>query len=390
MVRAFVNARVLLPGGIANDCAVLVEDGIVDIVAMSDPRLAGLQRRDLHGDLLAPGFIDCQVNGGGGALFNASPTVETIARIGAAHARFGTTGFLPTLISDDADVMRAAIAAVERAIMIGVPGVLGIHLEGPYLAPDRRGIHNAAKFRIPQSADIELAASLRHGRTLMTLAPERAGDEAIRALVAQGVIVAAGHSAADYATMRSALNAGVRGFTHLFNAMTQLHGRDPGVVGTALDDAGSWCGLIVDGWHLHPAALRVALAAKARGRLFLVTDAMPPVGSSDETFELNGETITCRDGRCVNSNGTLAGSALDMAAAVRNTIDQGAVDVAEALRMASTYPADFLGLEATHGRIAPGCRADLVVLDDELNVRETWIGGELVWCENGRASSAPA
>ena len=379
MAVALVNARVLLADAITTGHAVLVEGSrIVDIVA-DDAVPARAETRDLRGALLAPGFIDCQVNGGGGVLFNDAPTAATITRIGAAHARFGTTGFLPTLISDDAQVMRHAIAAVAEAIAAGVAGVLGIHLEGPWLAPDRRGIHDAAKFVSPQRDDIDLASSLRGGTTLITLAPECAGAGAIGELSRRGVIVAAGHTAADYTTMRAALAAGVRGFTHLFNAMTPLQSREPGVVGAALEDAQSWCGLIVDGFHVHPAALRIALAAKPRGKLFLVSDAMPPVGAATDRFELNGETITCRDGRCVNANGTLAGSALDMAAAVRNTIDQAGVNEAEALRMASEYPADFLGLGATHGRIAPGCAADFVVLDDALQVRETWIGGECVF-----------
>ena len=382
MVLAFVNARVLLRQGFAERRALLVDDGrIVAVTGESDPQLANVARIDLGGAILAPGFIDCQVNGGGGALFNDAPSIETVARIGSAHARFGTTGFLPTLISDEAAVMRAAIAAVEQAIAANVPGVLGIHLEGPFLAPERRGIHNAEKFVVPTPDDLALAASLKGARTLVTLAPERAGVAAIRELAARGVVVALGHTAADYETARAALAAGARGFTHLFNAMTPLQSREPGVVGAALEDAASWCGLIVDGFHLHPAAVRIALAAKPRGKLFLVTDAMPPVGSSATTFELNGETITCRDGRCVNARGTLAGSALDMAGAVRNTVAQAGLEVAEALRMASTYPADFLGL-ADHGRIAAGCVADLVVLDDRLHVRETWIGGKRVFVES--------
>ena len=380
MAKAFVNARVLAGDRFLTGHAVLVDGGRISaVVEATDRRVRGADVRDLRGASLVPGFIDCQVNGGGGVLFNDAPNVDTIRRIGTAHATFGTTGFLPTLISDDVEVMRAAIQSVDEAISAGAPGVLGIHLEGPYLAPDRRGIHNAAKFHIPQSSDIELVSSLRHGRTLITLAPERVPEEAIRALVARGVIVAGGHTAADYATTRRALDAGMRGFTHLFNAMTPLQSREPGVVGAALEDPASWCGLIVDGYHLHPAALRIALAAKEQSKLFLVTDAMPPVGSTDDTFELNGETITCRDGRCVNAQGTLAGSSLDMAAAVRNTIEQGGVAPEEALRMASAYPADFLGLGATHGRIAPGCAADFVVLDDTLRVRETWIGGERVY-----------
>jgi N-acetylglucosamine-6-phosphate deacetylase len=380
MTAALVNARVLTPTGVEGGHAVLIDgDRIIAVVAQGDPRLSRVPTHDLGGDLLAPGFIDLQVNGGGGVLFNDAPDTDTIRCIGAAHARFGTTGFLPTLISDDTTVMRAAIAAVDAAITGAIPGVLGIHLEGPYLAPDRRGIHDVAKFLRPQDADIELASSLRHGKTLITLAPERVGDATIRELSRRGVIVAAGHTAADYDGMRKALESGVRGFTHLFNAMTPLQSREPGVVGAALEDPDSWCGVIVDGFHVHPAVLRIALAAKPRGKVFLVTDAMPPVGSGSETFQLNGETITCRDGRCVNAQGTLAGSALDMAAAVRNTLAQSRVDLPEALRMASTYPADFLGLGATHGRIAPDYRADFVVLDEALSVRQTWIGGTPVY-----------
>jgi N-acetylglucosamine-6-phosphate deacetylase len=377
---AFVNARMLTPSGLQSDCAVLVDDErIVAVVADDDARVQRAQVHDLGGALLAPGFIDCQLNGGGGVLFNDAPDVDALRRIGAAHAQFGTTGFLPTLISDRPSVMCAAIEAVDQAIASGIPGVLGIHLEGPYLAPDRRGIHDATMFVRPQADDIERASSLRNGKTLITLAPECVGGAAIRQLIARGVIVAAGHTAADYATMRRALDAGVSGFTHLFNAMTPLQSREPGVVGAALEDAASWCGIIVDGFHLHPAALRIALAAKPRGKVFLVTDAMPAVGSDQDTFQLNGETITCRDGRCVNAHDTLAGSALDMASAVRNTIDQTGIAADEALHMAATYPADFLGLSATHGRIAAGCRADFVVLDESMKVRQTWIGGRCVY-----------
>jgi N-acetylglucosamine-6-phosphate deacetylase len=209
------------------------------------------------------------------------------------------------------------------------------------------------------------------------VAPECVAPDAIRNLVAAGVIVAAGHTNADYATVRAALDAGVRGFTHLFNAMSPLTSRAPGVVGAALDDANSWCGVIVDGHHVDPASLRIALRAKPRGKLFLVTDAMPPVGASDPAYVLNGETITARNGICQTASGTLAGSALSMIDAVRNTVEMLGVPLEEAARMASTYPADFLGLGATQGRIEAGFRADFTVIDRDLRVTETWIGGAL-------------
>jgi len=271
--------------------------------------------------------------------------------------------------------MRAAVAAVRQAIAEGVPGILGIHLEGPYIAPERKGTHDAGKFRVPDAAEIEMATALDNGVTLITLAPERVPADTIRAMVARGAKVAAGHTAANYAQARAGLDAGITGFTHLYNAMTPLQGREPGVVGAALEDPHSWCGVIVDGVHVHPASLRVALAAKPRGKILLVTDAMPMVGSDDPSFDLYGETIVAKDGVVRNAAGALAGSALDMASAVRNTVGLLGLPLEEAARMASTYPARFLGIDDRRGRIAPGCVADLVLLDGALQVRETWIGG---------------
>ena len=376
MATHLVNARVLAGEDFIEGLTVRIEGETIAAVApatrLHDPEAI---EHDLAGAWLVPGFIDCQVNGGGGALFNNTPDVATLQRIGAAHRRFGTTAFLPTLISDSAPTMRAAIAAVDAAIEQRVPGVLGIHLEGPYLAPARHGTHDATQFRVPDADEIELATSLRRGTTLITLAPERLPEATLHALQARGAILSAGHTAATYEQMRAALDAGVRGVTHLYNAMTPLQGREPGAVGAALEDRDSWCGVIVDGHHVHAASLRVALAAKPRGKVFLVTDAMPPVGADDPAFVLYGETITARDGICRNSAGALAGSALDMATAVRNAVAQLRVSLAEAARMASTYPAQFLGIGHTHGRIAAGCRADFVVLDGALQVRQTWIGG---------------
>ena len=372
---ALTNANVLTDDGFRPDLAVLVEDGKVVALLPESGLPAGVTRRDLGGGHLLPGYIDVQVNGGGGVLFNNAPTVEALRSIVAGHRRFGSTGLMPTLISDDVEIMRLAVAAVRQAIAEGVPGVLGIHLEGPYIAPERKGTHNADKFRVPDAAEIEMATSLDNGVTLVTLAPEQVPADTIRAMVARGAKVAAGHTAASYEQARAGLDAGISGFTHLYNAMTPLQGREPGVVGAALEDPHSWCGVIVDGVHVHPASLRVALAAKPRGKILLVTDAMPMVGADAPSFELYGETITAIDGVVRNAAGSLAGSALDMASAVRNTVQMLGLPLEEAARMASTYPAQFLGIDDYRGRIAPGCAADLVLLDDALQVRETWIGG---------------
>jgi N-acetylglucosamine-6-phosphate deacetylase len=373
---ALVNARVLLDDGVADDRAVVIDGArIAAVVARDDPSLRGVAARDLGGALLLPGFVDVQVNGGGGVLFNAAPTVETIATVGRAHRRFGTCGFLPTLISDDLSVVERAIDAVRDAIAARVPGVLGIHIEGPFLSAARKGAHDAAKFRDLTSRFVALLAKLDNGRTLVTLAPERATPETIAELAAAGVVISAGHTDASCGEIQDALRAGVTGFTHLFNAMRPLGSREPGVVGAALDDPDSWCGIIVDGAHVHPVVLRIALRSKRRDRFMLVTDAMPPVGAAGASFELQGRTIRVENGTCVDEHGTLTGSALDMASAVRNTTRTLGVPLADAVRMASTYPAEFLGLGAEIGRIAAGYRANLVAADDELVVRETWIDG---------------
>ena len=372
---ALCNARVLTPDGFVEGLAVLMQDGrIADLVA-DDAIPSEAARHDVHGATLLPGFIDAQVNGGGGALFNNDTSVEAIRTIAQAHRRFGTTGLLPTLISDDAEVMARAIAATREAIAQGVPGVLGIHLEGPYIAPARKGTHDATKFRVPGADEVAMATSLDNGVTLLTLAPEQVQADTIRTMVARGAIVFAGHTAGTYEQIRAGIEAGVSGFTHLYNAMSPLQGREPGAVGAALEDDDCWCGVIVDGVHVHPASLRVALAAKPRGKVFLVTDAMPMVGADDPSFDLYGETITAVDGVVRNAAGALAGSALDMASAVRNSVHLLGLPLEEACRMAAQYPAEFFGIGGERGRIAPGYRADLVLLDGELRVQSSWIGG---------------
>ncbi|WWW35468.1 N-acetylglucosamine-6-phosphate deacetylase [Stenotrophomonas rhizophila] len=372
------NARILAGDEFRDDLAVVIEDGrITALVSDAAPQLGSADEQvDLGGGWLLPGFIDAQVNGGGGVLFNNTPDVDSLRTLAAAHRRFGTTGLLPTLISDDVQVMRRAIDATRAAIAQGVPGVLGIHLEGPYIAPARKGTHDANKFRVPDADEIAMAASLDNGVTLLTLAPERVPLESIRALVERGVIVAAGHTAASYEEARAGLDAGIRGFTHLYNAMSPLTGREPGAVGAALEDRDSWIGIIADGVHVHPASLRVALAAKPRGKVMLVTDAMPPVGADSPSYELYGEVITAVDGVVRNAAGSLAGSALDMATAVRNAVHLLGLPLDEAARMASRYPAQFLNLDDRPGEIAEGYQADLVLLDDALQVRATWIAGE--------------
>jgi N-acetylglucosamine-6-phosphate deacetylase len=282
-MTALVGARILTPLGWLDYAALLIGDErIIDAVPMT-ALPSDVTVETVTGGMLMPGFIDTQVNGGGGVLFNDAPTVETLATMAAAHRRFGTTALLPTLISDDLDKVGAAIAAVDAAIEAGVPGIIGIHLEGPFLNAGKKGIHDAGKFRVLDAAAIELLSSLKHGKTLVTLAPELAPEGAIQSLTDRGVIVAAGHTLATFADIERAQQEGLRGVTHLFNAMSPMEGRNPGVVGAALS-SDLYAGIIVDGHHVHPASLRAAYAAKGADRLMLVTDAMSTVG---------GMTISC-------------------------------------------------------------------------------------------------
>jgi N-acetylglucosamine-6-phosphate deacetylase len=378
MITALTNGRVLTDRGVVERRTVLIENGRIRGIVESDAIPAGAQTRDLANGLLLPGFIDTQVNGGGGVLFGDTPTVDALREIGAAHARFGTAGFLPTLISGDFSLIRAAIAAVEAAIETGVPGVLGIHIEGPFLNEARKGIHDASKFRKLDDEAFALLTSVRRGKTMVTLAPEETTPETIAALAKAGVIVSAGHTDATYAQIHAALGHGLTGFTHLFNAMSPLRAREPGTVGAALDDAESYCGIIVDGKHVDPATLRIALRCKRADRIMLVTDAMPSVGAVNKRFALQGRMITVKDGVCVAPDGTLAGSDLDMASAVRNAMTMLGLDLNTAVSMAARNPAAFLGLSGDVGALREGLRANLVCVDDAMSVRETWIDGRRI------------
>lgn len=368
--------RVLTPDGFRSGVSVELRSGRIAALAADVQLPPQSEVMRLAGDLV-PGFIDLQVNGGGGLLFNDVPTVEGVAAIAAAHRNFGTTGLLPTLISAEPDTIARAIRAVDDAIVQGVPGVLGIHIEGPYINPQRRGIHAQRQLRTLDEAAIELLCSARRGRTLVTLAPELAPPGTISTLRGRGVVVAAGHTAANHAQLLTAMQEGLDGFTHLYNAMSPLGSREPGAVGAALDHTQCWCSVIVDGYHVHPASLRIAFAAKGESGLILVTDAMPPVGTGLAEFQLQGERITVDSGHCIGADGTLAGAMLDMATAVRNAERMFGIGLDAAVRMASANPARALGLDGELGCIAVGCEANLVLLDSTGRVQRTWIRGTM-------------
>ena len=372
---ALCGALIFTGDSILVDHALLLRDdriaGLAPLASL--PRDARMQ--DVEG-LLAPGFLDIQVNGGGGVLFNDTPTEQAAAEIARAHARHGCTAILPTFITGTADGMAQALAAVRAALQAGTPGVAGLHLEGPFLSRARIGAHDPSLVRPMGEDDLRLLLESGIEHLLLTVAPETVHPDQIRRLVQGGIVVSLGHSDADHETVSAAIDAGATGVTHLFNAMSQMSGRAPGLVGTALDRDEIWAGLIADLHHVDPLMIRIALAAKrGPGRLFLVSDAMPTAGSALDSFTLSGRTVYRRDGKLAFEDGTLAGADLTMDQAVGTMVASQGLPVEEALRMASLYPARFMGMEQAHGRIEAGRPADLVLLDEALCCVRTWQGG---------------
>jgi N-acetylglucosamine-6-phosphate deacetylase len=375
MAFALTGTRIFDGESIRNEMAVVIDGArIVEVVAAKNLS-KGVERRILNGGLLVPGFIDVQVNGGGGALLNDNPTVNTVRRIAESHRKFGTTGMLPTVITDAPEILSKAIAAVKAARAENIPGVLGIHIEGPFLDKERKGAHEARFIREMTEADVAQIANADCGSIMLTLAPNRVAPNLITSLAGKGVLVSLGHSEANVAEVTKALASGARAFTHLFNAMSQLNGREPGMVGAALSDPNSFCGLIADGFHVHDAAMKVALAAKPHNRIMLITDAMPTAAGGPNSFELQGRKIHLKNGKLQLDDNTLAGSNLTVDEAVRFCVKKLNVGLEDALRMASLNPAAFLRRDHELGRIKSGYLASLVHLSDDLRVLETWIDG---------------
>ncbi len=328
--------------------------------------------------LVVPGYIDLQVNGGGGALFNDQPSVAKLKTIMAAHAKFGTTAMLPTLITDKVSVMAQAADAIAQAIKENVPGIIGVHFEGPHLSVAKKGTHCADYIRAISDEEWQVLSRQDIGEVMVTIAPETVSPAEIQRMVELGIKVCLGHTNADYQTAEQAVNAGASGFTHLFNAMSPLQGREPGVVGCALLNDTTSCGLIVDGHHVDYASCKLAIKTKPQGKVFLVTDAMPPVGTEQTQFALYDRTVYVEDGKLTSTTGELAGSSLDMATAVKNTYEGLGVSLDESLKMAALYPAQYIyqGKEVVRGELKVGKQADFLILNDDLTVSQTWISGK--------------
>jgi N-acetylglucosamine-6-phosphate deacetylase len=374
---ALHGTRIFTGDRFIEDHAVLIEGSRIAAVMREDDIPGLAQKHRLAGGILAPGFIDLQVNGGGGALLNETPSIDTVRRIAMSHRKFGTAGLLPTVITDAPSVMMKAAGAVRDAKCQGVPGILGVHIEGPFIDPERKGAHAVRFIREMTEEDVRLILALDCGSVMLTVAPNKVRPELVRELVRHGVTVSLGHAEASHAEAELAVRSGARAFTHLFNAMSQMNGREPGMVGTALSDPECFASIIADGHHVHDAAMKVAFAAKPYSRMFLITDAMPTAAGGPGHFELQGRKVLRNDGRLQLEDGTLAGSDLTMDKAVRYCVNRLKLDLGETLNMAALTPARLIGKDHELGRIAPGHLASIVHLSDDLKVLATWIDGAL-------------
>ena len=356
--------------------ALIFESGRVK--AVSAELSAGARRIDAEGALVIPGFIDLQVNGGGGAMFNSEPTPEGIATIARAHARFGTTKLLPTLITDNREITAEARKAGREARAKNIPGFLGIHLEGPHLSVSRKGAHDPTLIRAMEPADLDALWQYRTeaGLLLTTLAPESVSHDQVRALDHAGVTVSLGHTDTTCANALAYFEAGARMATHLFNAMSPLGHREPGLVGATIHSASAYAGIIADGFHVDPVAMGVAFRAKqGPGKIFIVTDAMSTIGTDDTGLLLNGRQIYREGGRLTLADGTLAGADIDMLSSVLYVHRQLGFPIEEAIRMASLYPAEAMGIGDRHGRLLPGYAADFILLEPSLSIRSVFVDG---------------
>jgi N-acetylglucosamine-6-phosphate deacetylase len=373
-MKVLYGARLFDGERLHDDCALVVEgDSIQDLTRYED-RPRGGEQVDLGGGVLSPGFIDWQINGGGGVLFNAEPTVEGIAAIATAHRHAGVTSFLPTVVTDAPRVLIEALAAAREA-RTHVSGALGIHVEGPFIDLKRKGVHPPEFIRPMVEKDADALIAARAGVMVVTLAPVSVPLERIARLAAAGILVSLGHSDASAEEAQAVFDAGARAATHLYNAMSQLSSRAPGVVGAALSDSRIVCGLIADGEHAHALAYRAALAAKGARGVALVSDAMPPAAGGPDVFELQGRRMTRVGNRLVAEDGTLAGAAITMRDAVDYLVHVLNTPLADALTMATLTPARLLRVDDQIGRLKPGYRADLVHLTDDLKVAGVWTGG---------------
>ncbi|MCD2356401.1 N-acetylglucosamine-6-phosphate deacetylase [Pantoea sp. MHSD4] len=380
---ALVNGRIYSGHEVLDNHAVVVADGLIARVCPRESLPANIEQRDMAGAMIAPGFIDLQLNGCGGVQFNDSLdalSIETLETMQRANEKSGCTSFLPTLITSSDALMKRAIETMRAYLQKHQHQALGLHLEGPWLSKAKKGTHDPALIRLPDAAMVQYLCDNADVITKVTLAPENAGSEVIRQLTDAGIIVSAGHSNATYEEAKAGFSAGVRFATHLYNAMPTFAGREPGLIGALFDSPDVYCGIIADGLHVHYANVRNAKRIKG-DKLVLVTDATAPAGADISEFIFAGKTIYYRDGLCVDENGTLSGSALTMIEAVQNSVEHVGIALDEALRMASLYPARAMGVERQLGSIEAGKIANLTVFTRDFKIIKTFVNGDDVLSE---------
>ena len=377
MKQALLGSQIFCGERFYDDHALLVEGkSIVDIVDKNNTP-DNFNKIELDQGILAPGFIDLQVNGGGGVLFNNSPNKESLNTIIKAHQFFGTTSVMPTVISDSLEVLEQCIKTVTEEIKNN-SSLLGIHIEGPFFNTKYRGVHQKQYISAINSDYLNLFESLKGFPVMLTLAPECISSQQLKHLTSLGIKTLAGHSDATYDELDDAIKNGLDGFTHLFNAMGQISAREPGVVGSALHFENTFASIIVDLHHVHPSLIQLAYQLKPKGKLFFISDSMATINHGKPSFELYDEVVNESDGRLVNSEGKLAGSSITQIDAVKNVYQKCNIPLNQALAMASRYPAEYLGIENHLGSLKPGYRADLVHFDSNFKVHNVWVSGKQI------------
>ena len=377
MKQALLGSQIFCGERFYDDHALLVDGkSIVDIVDKNNTP-DNFNKIELNQGILAPGFIDLQVNGGGGVLFNNSPNQESLNTIIKAHQFFGTTSVMPTVISDSLEVLEQCIKTVTEEIKNN-SSLLGIHIEGPFFNTKYRGVHQKQYISTINSDYLNLFESLKGFPVMLTLAPECISSQQLKHLTSLGIKTLAGHSDATYDELDDAIKNGLDGFTHLFNAMSQISAREPGVVGSALHFENTFASIIVDLHHVHPSLIQLAYQLKPTGKLFFISDSMATINHGKPSFELYDEVVNESDGRLVNSEGKLAGSSITQIDAVKNAYQKCNIPLNQALAMASRYPAEYLGIENHLGSLKPGYRADLVHFDSNFKVHNAWVSGKQI------------
>ena len=372
---ALTNGKVYTGNDVLVDHSVIINGTEIEAICLTSELPKDIELRDLEGAILSPGFIDLQLNGCGGVMLNDEITAETMQIMHEANLKSGCTSFLPTLITSSDEDMRASIEAAREYHNKYQNQSLGLHLEGPYLNVMKKGIHSVDHIRHSDSDMIQLMCDNADLIAKVTLAPEQNDPEHIERLYKAGIVVSIGHTNATYAEARQGFESGITFATHLFNAMTPMVGREPGVVGAIYDTPDVYAGIIADGFHVDYANIRIAHKIK-KEKLVLVTDATAPAGADMEYFIFVGKKVYYKDGKCVDENGTLGGSALTMIEAVQNTVEHVGIALDEALRMATLYPAQAMGLDNKLGRIKKGMVANLAIFDRDFNVKATVVNGQ--------------